>query len=41
MSSDSGPIQWRTWYGWIVLMAILTLECVGILWIRRVAAIEV
>ena len=34
-------VLWQTWYGWIVLAAILLLEGLGIFWIRRVAAIEV
>ncbi|MHA3902665.1 type II secretion system F family protein [Castellaniella sp. WN] len=34
-------LLWQTWYGWIVLSAILALEGLGILWIRRVTAVEV
>jgi len=41
LEPEAMALLWRTWYGWIVLAAILALEGVGILWIRRVAAIEV
>ncbi len=34
-------LLWQTWYGWLVLAAVLLLEGLGIFWIRRVAAIDV
>jgi len=41
LEPEAMALLWRTWYGWIVLATILALETVGILWIRRVVAIEV
>jgi tight adherence protein B len=41
LEPDAMALLWQTWYGWIVLMAILLLEGLGILWIRRMVAIEV
>ena len=41
LEPEAMGLLWRTWYGWIVLMAILVLEAVGLYWIRRVAAVEV
>ena len=41
LEPEAMALLWQTWYGWIVLAAILLLEGLGIFWIRRVAAIEV
>lgn len=41
LEPEAMALLWQTWYGWIVLVAILLLEGLGIFWIRRVAAIEV
>ncbi len=41
LEPEAMALLWRTWYGWIVMAAILALEGLGILWIRRVAAVEV
>ncbi len=41
LEPEAMALLWQTWYGWIVLMAILALEGVGLLWIRRMVAIEV
>lgn len=34
-------LLWHTWYGWLVLLAIIVLESIGILWIRKIANIEI
>jgi tight adherence protein B len=41
LEPEAMALLWQTWYGWIVLMTILALEGVGLLWIRRMVAIEV
>lgn len=41
LEPEAMALLWQTWYGWLVLMTILVLEGAGILWIRRVVAIEV
>ncbi|MFC4299645.1 type II secretion system F family protein [Castellaniella hirudinis] len=41
LEPEAMALLWQTWYGWIVLTAILVLEGLGILWIRRMVAIEV
>lgn len=41
LEPEAMALLWRTWYGWLVLAGILLLEGLGIVWIRRVAAIEV
>ncbi|MGB3423406.1 MAG: type II secretion system F family protein [Castellaniella sp.] len=41
LEPEAMALLWHTWYGWIVLTAILVLEGLGILWIRRMVAIEV
>ncbi|GAA0227708.1 type II secretion system F family protein [Castellaniella daejeonensis] len=41
LEPEAMALMWQTWYGWLVLSAILVLEGVGIVWIRRVSSIEV
>lgn len=41
LEPEAMALLWQTWYGWLVLVAILVLEIVGIFWIRRVVAIEI
>jgi tight adherence protein B len=41
LEPEAMALLWQTWYGWIVLTAILVLESLGLYWIRRVAAVEV
>lgn len=41
LEPEAMSLLWQTWYGWLVLTGILLLEVLGIVWIRRVAAIEV
>ena len=41
LEPDAMRLLWETWYGWGVLTVILVLEVAGVLWIRRVTAVEV
>jgi len=41
LEPEAMALMWQTWYGWLVLLAICGLEGLGIVWIRRVAAIDV
>lgn len=41
LEPEAMSLLWQTWYGWLVLLTVLVLESLGILWIRRVAAIDV
>ncbi|WP_322994903.1 type II secretion system F family protein [Castellaniella sp.] len=41
LEPEAMALMWQTWYGWLVLLLIVALECVGIFWIRRLVAIDV
>ncbi|MGB6241138.1 MAG: type II secretion system F family protein [Castellaniella sp.] len=41
LEPEAMALLYQTWYGWLVLLGIVVLEGVGIVWIRRVAAIDV
>lgn len=41
LEPEAMAMLWQTWPGWVVLMLIVLLETIGILWIRRVATINV
>jgi len=41
LEPEAMALLWQTWYGWIVLLAILVLEGLGLYWIRRVATVEI
>lgn len=41
LEPEAMALMWQTWYGWLVLLLIIGLECVGIFWIRRLVTIDV
>ncbi|MFT0531878.1 type II secretion system F family protein [Castellaniella hirudinis] len=41
LEPEAMALMWQTWYGWLVLLLIAGLEIAGIVWIRRLVAIDV
>lgn len=41
LEPEAMALLYETWYGWLILLSIVALEGLGIVWIRRVTAIDV